>query len=501
MDHRAEPQHHPAGILSEVLIIAGLGPGDLSGTPAEVREALLDPGRRVILRTGQHPAAVQLARSRQVTTCDDLYDSGETFDDVYGAIVSRVLAAAEAGPVIYATPGSPLYGERTVAELRARCRSAGRPVEVRHAPSFLDEVFSALDLDPTDRGFTVLDGRDLPDPLILHLPTVVFQVDTGEVLDEALGRLGRTLPDSTPVTVLSDLGTESAVIRTYPIGEVPTDAAGLRTSLFLDPPETGLVGAIRAMRRLRRECPWDQRQTHDSLTPYAMEETFELLEAIGGLPPGAPGGDEVDYVAYHDVEEELGDVLLQVIFHSNLASETGAFDIEDVAETLRRKLVRRHPHVFGTLEVRDAEEVIANWVEIKAGEKHRESLMDRVPSALPGLDRAVKLQKRAARVGFDWPDARSVVADVEEELAELAEVIDQGEEADPAHADHELGDVLFAVANLARHLGVAPELALRKAVNRFESRFRRMEELDDLAAADLDRLDDLWERAKREERS
>ncbi len=497
MDHRAEPQHHPAGILSKVLIIAGLGPGDLSGTPAEVREALLDPGRRVILRTGQHPAAVQLARSRQVTTCDDLYDSGETFDDVYGAIVSRVLAAAEAGPVIYATPGSPLYGERTVAELRARCRSAGRPVEVRHAPSFLDEVFSALDLDPTDRGFTVLDGRDLPDPLILHLPTVVFQVDTGEVLDEALGRLGRTLPDSTPVTVLSDLGTESALIRTYPIGEVPTDVAGLCTSLFLDPPETGLVGAIRAMRRLRRECPWDQRQTHDSLTPYAVEETFELLEAIGRLPQG----DEIDYVAYHDVEDELGDVLLQVIFHSNLASEANAFDIEDVAETLRRKLVRRHPHVFGTLEVRDAEEVIANWVEIKAGEKHRESLMDGVPSALPGLDRAVKLQKRAARVGFDWPDARSVVADVEEEIAELVEVIDQGEEADPAHADHELGDVLFAVANLARHLGVAPELALRKAVNRFESRFRRMEELDDLAAADLDRLDDLWERAKREERS
>ena len=495
--HRAEPQHRPAGILSEVLIVAGLGPGDLSGTPAGVREALLDPDRRVILRTGQHPAAAQLAQYRQVTTCDDLYEAGETFDDVYEAIVSRVLAAVEADPVIYATPGSPLYGERTVTELRARCRATGRPVEVRHAPSFLDEVFSALDLDPTERGFTVLDGRDLPDPLMLHLPTVVFQVDTGAVLDDALRRLGRTLPDSTPVTVLSDLGTEEALIRTFPIGEVPTDAAGLRTSLFLDPPETGLVGAIRAMRRLRKECPWDQRQTHDSLTPYAMEETFELLEAIGRLPQG----DEIDYVAYHDVEDELGDVLLQVIFHSNLASETGAFDIEDVAEALRRKLVRRHPHVFGTVEVRDAEEVIANWVEIKAGEKHRESLMDGVPSALPGLDRAVKLQKKATRVGFDWPDARSVVADVEEELAELVEVIDQGDEADPEEADHELGDVLFAVANLARHLGVVPELALRKAVNRFETRFRRMEELDDLAAADLDRLDALWERAKREERS
>ena len=126
MDHRAEPQHHPAGILSEVLILAGLGPGDLSRTPAGVREALLDPDRQVILRTGEHPAAAELARSRQVTTCDDLYDAGETFDEVYEAIVSRVLAAAETGPVIYATPGSPLYGERTVAGLRRRCRAAGR---------------------------------------------------------------------------------------------------------------------------------------------------------------------------------------------------------------------------------------------------------------------------------------------------------------------------------------------------------------------------------------
>ena len=460
---------------------------------------LLDPVRRVILRTIEHPAASDLAGLRPVTTCDDLYQSARTFDEVYQGVAARVMEAAEAGPVVYAVPGSPLYGERSVVELRARCRTAGRAVEILTAPSFLDEMFTALELDPTERGFTVLDGRDLPDPLMLYLPTVVFQVDTEPVLDDVLGRLGRTLPEGTPVTVLSDLGSPDALVRTYPIEKVPTARAGLRTSLFLDPPETGLVGTIRTMRRLREECPWDRRQTHETLTPYAMEETFELLEAIGHLPPGAPGRGEPDYVAYHEVEEELGDVLLQVIFHSNLASETGAFDIEDVAETLRRKLVRRHPHVFGTVEVEEAEEVIANWVAIKAAEKHRPSLMDGVPEALPGLDRAVKLQKRAARVGFDWPDARSVVADVEEEIAELVEVIDQGEEASAEDAAHELGDVLFAVANLARHLDVQPELALRKAVNRFESRFRRMEELDDLAAADLDRLDALWEQAKREE--
>ena len=447
----------------------------------------------MLLRTGRHPAAAQLEERREVATCDDLYEAAETFEEVYQAIVDRVIAMAATGPVVYAVPGSPLYGERSVAMLRARGRELGLPVEVLRAPSFLDEVFAALEMDPTDRGFTVLDGRDLPDPLLLHLPTVVFQVDTDLVLDDVLGRFRRTLPAGTPITVLSDLATPDATVATYPIGDVPPGVAGLRTSLFLDPPGTGLVGAIEAMRRLRVECPWDRRQTHESLTPFAVEETFELLDAIGRLPAGSPDVADPDYVAYAEVEEELGDLLLQVIFHSNLASEAGAFDVEDVGETLLRKLVHRHPHVFGDVRVEDADEVVANWQAIKAADKPRASLMDGVPGSLPGLERAIKLQRRAARVGFDWPDARSVVGDVEEELEELVEVLDRPEAAD------ELGDVLFAVANLARHLEVEPEIALRRAVDRFESRFRRMEELDDLESADLARLDALWEQAKSEE--
>lgn len=455
-------------------------------------EVLLDPGFRVILRTERHPAAAQLAERREVTVCDDLYESAETFEEVYDGIVDRVLAMAEEGPVVYAVPGSPLYGERSVAELRTRCQER-RSLEVLRAPSFLDEVFAALDMDPTERGFTVLDGRDLPDPLLLHLPTVVFQVDTEMVLADVLERFRRTLRADTPITVLSDLATPDATVTSYSLGDVPAGVAGPRTSLFLDPPGTGLVGAIQAMRRLRVECPWDRRQTHESLTPFAVEETFELLDAISRLPRGSPDVEEPDYVAYTDVEEELGDLLLQVIFHSNLASEVGAFDVEDVGETLLRKLVHRHPHVFGDVQVESADEVVANWRAIKAAAKPLESLMDGVPGSLPGLERAIKLQRRAARVGFDWPDARSVVGDVEEELEELVEVLDQPEAAD------ELGDLLFAVANLARHLDVEPEVALRRAVERFERRFRRMEELDDLAAADLARLDALWEQAKSEE--
>ncbi|MXX64682.1 MAG: nucleoside triphosphate pyrophosphohydrolase [Acidimicrobiia bacterium] len=499
LDDRPDSRHHSARVLIEPLVIVGLGPGDYSRTPTEAREILTDPDRRVILRTEQHPAATHLAAHREVTTCDDLYEAAENFEKVYKAITTRVLAAAESGPVVYGVPGSPLYGERTVALLKDRCQALGVSLVVRAAPSFLDAVFEALAIDPTDKGFTVLDGRNLPDPLLLHLPTVIFQVDTELVLDHVLERLGNTLPDHTPISILSDLGSSTARVSTCSIGEVELGVAGLRTSLFLDPPATGLVGAVKTMLRLRRECPWDQEQTHHTLSPYLMEETFELLEAISRLPLDSPRSGGWDDSAYREVEEELGDVLLQVIFHSNLASETGAFDIETVAETLQRKLVRRHPHVFGSLNVEDAEVVVANWVKIKAEEKHRPSLMDGVPAALPALDRAVKLQKRAARVGFDWPEARAVVADVEEEIAELVEVIDRGDQADHEDAVHELGDVLFAVCNLARHLNVAPETALRRAVTRFENRFRRMEELGDLESADLGRLDALWEQAKREE--
>ena len=481
------------------LLIVGLGPGGWEGVPSDNRQALLDPGRAVILRTRRHPATDGLAARRPVRDCDDLYERGGTFEQVYEEIAGRVLDAAAAGPAAYAVPGSPWYGERSVALLRARAAP-----EILDAPSFLDAALRVLGTegaDPIGRGFTVWDGRNLPDPLLPHLPTVVFQVDTELVLADVLERLGRILPARAPVTVLSDLGSPQQKAASYPLAEVPPAAAGLRTALFFDPPPSGLAGAIAVMRRLRRECPWDRRQTHDSLLPYLLEETFELAEAISRLPAGAPApapeGDAAGEPAdgsYADMEEELGDLLLQVIFHANLAEEAGWFGVEEAAETLRAKLVRRHPHVFGDIRADTPEQVMANWEEIKQAEHPRGSLMDGVPEGMPGLTRAVKLQTRAAQVGFDWPDARSVVGDVEEELAELAEVIDHPRAVD------EMGDVLFAAANLSRHLGADPELVLRRATGRFESRFRFMEEAADLEQADAEELDRLWERAKQAER-
>lgn len=245
---------------------------------------------------------------------------------------------------------------------------------------------------------------------------------------------------------------------------------------------------IRVMAQLRAPegCPWDREQSHRSLRPYLLEETYEALEAI----------DAEDWARLSD---ELGDVLLQVVFHAQLASERGDFDIEDVVAGIVAKLRRRHPHVFGTASVSGADEVVDRWEQIKRGEagcEDRDSALDGIPESLPALQRAHKLQRRAARAGFDWDDIAGPRAKIDEELAEVAA-------ADAASVEHEIGDLLFAVVNYARFLGVEPESALRRANERFIQRFRSVERAagsaERLQAMSLDEMDELWEQAKTEE--
>jgi tetrapyrrole methylase family protein/MazG family protein len=473
------------------LILAGLGPGDLDRLDAGACRLLEDPANTVILRTLDHPAARQLAELRTVESCDDLYERYDRFPDVYSGIVERVLASARVRPTIYAVPGSPLVGEFAAAELRRLGPAEGIDTETRAAESFLDAVIAEVDIDPLRDGFRVLNGHDLPSPLILDAPTVVAQVDTPEVLADVCAVLGRVMDDGAEVTVLADLGSsEARVVRTS-IERVDPGLAGSRTSLFLAPEPGGLAGAVRTMHRLRAECPWDREQTHQSLVKNLVEETHELVDVLSMLPPG----DEIDYAAMAEVEDELGDVLLQVLFHAAIARERGIFDIDDVAENLRRKLVRRHPHVFADVDASSPAVVKQNWDAIKAEERGGEvpeSALDGVPVSMPGLARAAKLQNRAAKVGFDWPEVGPVVEKVREEIGELEAVL-----ADPVEAEHELGDLLFAVVNLARHLQLDPEISIRKAIGRFEARFRTMESLGSLEGLSLEALDARWEHAKR----
>jgi len=242
-------------------------------------------------------------------------------------------------------------------------------------------------------------------------------------------------------------------------------------------------------------CPWDREQTMRSLTPYLLEEAHEVIEAI-----------EAGDVAHH--KEELGDLLFQVVFQARIAREEGKFDFADVCDVIAEKLTRRHPHVFGDVEVSGSREVVKNWERIKADERKQKgqeprSAIGGVPVSLPALVRAERLTEKAGAVGFDWPDARSVLAKVREELEELEQAMEAGA---PAQVEHELGDLLFAAANLGRWVRVHPEEALRGTLRRFESRFHHVER--ELAArgksprdSTLAEMDALWNEAKEREKS
>jgi tetrapyrrole methylase family protein/MazG family protein len=477
------------------LAIIGLGPAGLDRLSARAQPWLDDPAVTVIVRTGHHPACAELAAGREVITCDDLYDEAASFDEVYQLIADRVLTAAAAGRVAYAVPGSAVVGERAVGEIRRRAAGTGLALELLPGESFLDLIYAKANIDPIETPVKILDGRDLPDPLIFDTALVITQVDRAEVLADVVAELGRILDDDTPVLVLDRLGDSDEVVTAIGLSEVGRYQPGSRTSLFVDAEPAGWYGLVVTNRILRQECPWDRKQTHHSLLSHLLEEAYETVESIRALPAEAPGG-EPDYATYAEVEEELGDLLLQVVFHATLAREVGAFDVEEVAEIVRRKLVGRHPHVFGEVIAEDAETVVTNWETIKSQEKARHSLMDDIPVAMPAIVRADKIQRRAKSVGFDWDSPAPVFAKIHEELEELA-----ADAGDPVRASEELGDVLFAAVNLARHLGVDAELALAGAGDRFAERIRLMEAAATasdrgLAELSLEELDVLWERAK-----
>ncbi|OYT69346.1 MAG: nucleoside triphosphate pyrophosphohydrolase, partial [Armatimonadetes bacterium CP1_7O] len=246
----------------------------------------------------------------------------------------------------------------------------------------------------------------------------------------------------------------------------------------------GLVAVVAAL-RAPDGCPWDREQTHESLKPHLLEETYEVLEAVDSHDPIA-------------LREELGDLLLQVLMHSQIASETGAFDIEQVIERLIEKLVSRHPHVFGDAHAETAEQVLKNWDKTKRAQKGRASVLEGVPRAMPALARAQEISKRAARVGFEWETIEGVLDKLREEEAELRQAIVSG---DRVRIESEIGDLLFTMVNIARHMQIDAEQALHSMVARFTRRFQWMEAeaarqnraLDNL---DADEWEALWQQAK-----
>ncbi len=481
-----------ARISSRVVVVVGLGPAGpdlITGATTALIERI--PHR--YLRTARHPAAVAVGAA---TTFDELYDRAESLDQVYADIVDALAAAAtEHGEVLYAVPGSPLVAERTVELLRDDGRVE---VQVHAALSFVELAWTRLGVDPVAAGARVVDGRRFAvEAAGDRGPLLVAQCDNAMVLSEVKLAVGEPVPAR--VVVLQRLGLPTESIREVAWDDLDREVEPDHlTSLWIPelaaPVASELVRFAELVRTLRERCPWDREQTHQTLTRHLLEETYEVLEAIEGL---SLGGDDREGFAH--LSEELGDLLFQVFFHATLAAEEGEFTLADVARGVHDKLVHRHPHVFGGdipdgLDTRTADGVMRNWEQIKQDEKGRTSLMEGIPGGLPSLLYAHKVQRKAASVGFDWDGPDDVYPKVVEELDEVRET----------PTDDEVGDLLFSVVNLARHLHVDPEAALRGATAKFRRRFEAVEGLAaertiDLHALDLPALDALWDEVKARE--
>jgi tetrapyrrole methylase family protein / MazG family protein len=487
------------------IVVVGLGPGGAEHVTLETLAAI-DRVPVRYLRTAVHPSAtIVSAHDRHgASTFDHLYDDAESFDDVYERIADGLVAAAlEHGEVLYAVPGSPLVLERSVRHLRERATGPNAAIGadfelvVHPAMSFLDVAYARLGIDPVECGVRLVDGHQFAIAAAGERgPLLVAHTHANWVLSNIKLAVDGASGDE-PVTILHALGTPDEQIITTVWAELDrTIDADHLTSIWI--PELATpVGAEyvrfhQLARTLREQCPWDIEQTHRSLVPHLLEETYEVVDAVLSLDPDDPTTDD-------DLIEELGDLLYQVEFHATIAEQEGRFTIADVASGIHDKLVRRHPHVFGSVDINSddrsaVDTVLANWDEIKRTEKSRTSVFDGIPRSMPSLSYAGRVGSKASKVGFDWPDVEGAFPKVAEETAELRATIDDG---DPVAQADELGDLLFAIVNVARHLGVDAELALRAATDKFRARFESVEVLAadrgiDLHRADLATLDALW---------
>jgi len=482
-----------------VVTVVGLGPGGDDHVTVETLAALAACPHRY-LRTSRHPSA-HLATDLPggAEALDGFYESADTFDDVYAAIVDHLVAEATAhGEIVYAVPGSPGVLERTVVRLRHDERVDTR---VLPAMSFLDVAWARLGIDPVEAGVRLVDGHEFARAaagergplLIAHTHANWVLSDIKLAVEEAAG--------DEPVTILQRLGTpDERIVETTWADLDRTVEADHLTCVYVPRLATPIgdhyVRFHELTRVLRERCPWDREQTHQSLAPYLVEEAFELVDALQAQSDDDPASDV-------DVIEELGDLLYHIEFHAAIAEEAGRFSIVDITDNVHEKLVRRHPHVFGAATADDPAAVEANWEEIKRAEKQRWSVFDGVATSQPALAYAQQLGRKVAKLGFDWNGPDHAMTDVDDELAELAEARRSGDAA--AIAD-EYGDVLFAFVNVARHLGVDAELALRASAGKFRRRFEAIEVLAvergiDVHSAGLEALDAMWDEVKAAERA
>jgi tetrapyrrole methylase family protein / MazG family protein len=481
------------------ITIVGLGAGDLEQLPLGVYR-LIKESEALFLRTKEHPVVKDFAAEGVAFhSFDEIYEKHDRFEQVYEEITEVLVSHAEAGPLVYAVPGHPLVAEKTVQLLLELHRQGKIEVKVGGGQSFIDALFASVGADPID-GFQLLDGTSLRlQDIHMNQQLIIGQVYDAFIASEVKLTLMELYPYDYEVMLVTAAGSKEEKVERIPLVELDR-AAGLSnlTSLYV-PAVKEMESAFKQYGTLREiistlrgpdGCPWDREQTHQSLKRYLIEETYELLEAIDE--------DDIDHII-----EELGDVLLQVMLHAQIGEDEGMFTMEEVIESIASKMVRRHPHVFGTVDVENAEQVKLNWDKIKQQEKggseESSSMLKDIAKGMPALLKSYEYQKKAAKAGFDWPDSKGAWDKVWEEIKEFEKEVENGNETE---ITKEFGDILFALVNVARFYNVFPEEALAMTNTKFYRRFSYVEKqvrgsgksFEDFT---LEELDAFWNEAKK----
>ena len=456
-----------------MLKIMGLGPGAYEAlTIGALKE--LKNNKNIYFRTEKHPTVDFLKdEGIKFESYDHAYEKYDSFDDVYKYIAEDLITKIKDDEdLIYAVPGHPLVAEKSVINLIELCKENNVQYEVLPAVSFVDAMMEALQVDPIE-GVKIIDAFDMKNQILdKRIGTIITQVYNKFIASESI----RKIP-------LYELDWQEDIDYLTSI-YIPKDLGNKKD--FQD-----LLDIIETLRN-PGGCPWDREQTHESLKSALLEECYEVIDAIENEDEDA-------------LIEELGDVLLQVVFHASIGKEDGYFDIMDVIGGISNKMINRHPHVFGNEEANTSEQVLVNWDEIKKEEKGIKTLteeMQNIAKSLPATTRAYKVQKKAKKVGFDWNDVNYAMDKVKEELNEIKEVYNC---EDKSIIEDEVGDLLFACINVARFLEVDGELALDKTIKKFIKRFSYIENEaiknnKNLKDMTLEEMDKLWEEAKTSEK-
>ena len=502
------------------IVVVGLGPGRWEDLTLEARDVLM-AAPTVVCRTLRHPTVDALREHRAdlaIDSFDALYDAAPSFAELYPRMVERLIELAKAqaagAALVYAVPGHPLIAEASVRMLRERAAESGVPVRIVAGLSFVEPVCAALGVDPLERDMQLVDATRLADvspnammgELLPTHPVLIAQAYNRRLAGGIKLALGEVYPDDWEVAVVRWAGLPGEeVVERIPLYELDRgERADHLTTIYvapLDPLQSVRVPEglryVTARLRAPNGCPWDREQTHASLRKYVLEEAYEVAEVLDDWDGSAEMAEKL--------AEELGDLLLQVYLQAEIADEEDLFHLGDVYQAITEKLIRRHPHVFGEVKVHDSAHVIRNWEAIKREERAArgedvqvESVLRGVPRSAPALYQAYELGRKAAKVGFNWPDTEDVLIKVQEEARELAEAVEHGGDADQSE---ELGDLLFVLARLADRLGIQPEDALHRTNRKFRHRFEAMEaqaqrESRPLASLTLDEWLGLWTKAK-----